>query len=186
MKKIIYLPFLALLITSCDVAFSSSLISSEEPSLSPSSESTSSTSEPSSVTSSEETNLPVDYELVWNDEFDYTGLPDSSKWGYDVGGGGWGNNELQYYTQADLDNASVANGELTITARRETFENRQYTSARLVTRDKGDFLYGRMEARAKLPSGRGTWPAIWMLPTEWAYGGWPTSCLLYTSPSPRD
>ncbi len=111
---------------------------------------------------------------VWQDEFDYTGAPDSTKWGYDLGGGGWGNNELQYYT-ADTKNASVQDGLLTITAIREQKENRGYTSARLVSKNKGDFLYGRVEARAKLPTGRGTWPAIWMLPTDWAYGGWPAS-----------
>lgn len=176
MKKIPLIPFVTMLLVSCDVAFSSSSLGSSEEI----SSSTTSTSTESSIVSSENStpsqdNTPIEYELVWNDEFDYTGLPDSSKWGYDVGGGGWGNNELQYYTQADLDNASVANGELTITALKETFQNREYTSARLVTKNKGDFLYGRMEARAKLPSGRGTWPAIWMLPTDWAYGGWPTS-----------
>lgn len=111
---------------------------------------------------------------VWADEFDYNGLPDNTKWGYDIGGGGWGNNELEYYTNS-LDNASVANGKLTITARKEVKENRNYTSARLVTKGKGDFLYGRFEIKAKLPAGKGTWPAIWMLPTEWAYGDWPKS-----------
>ncbi len=111
---------------------------------------------------------------VWADEFDYNGLPDNAKWGYDIGGGGWGNNELQYYTNS-IDNASVANGKLTITAKKEVKENRNYTSARLVTRGKGDFLYGRFEIKAKLPAGKGTWPAIWMLPTDWAYGDWPKS-----------
>ncbi|MCF6403718.1 glycoside hydrolase family 16 protein [Chitinophaga filiformis] len=111
---------------------------------------------------------------VWADEFDYNGLPDNTRWGYDIGGGGWGNNELEYYTNS-LDNASVANGKLTITARKEVKENRNYTSARLVTRGKGDFLYGRFEIKAKLPAGKGTWPAIWMLPTDWAYGDWPKS-----------
>jgi beta-glucanase (GH16 family) len=110
---------------------------------------------------------------VWADEFNYNGLPDSSKWGYDIGGRGWGNNELQYYT--DKGNAVVGNGVLTITARKEDRENRHYTSARLISKGKGDFLYGRFEIRAKLPQGRGTWPAIWMLPTDWAYGGWPNS-----------
>lgn len=111
---------------------------------------------------------------VWQDEFDYTGLPNTSKWGYDLGGSGWGNNEAQYYTDA-LSNAKVENGQLTITARKEVMGGKNYTSARLVTRNKGDFLYGRVEVRAKLPSGKGTWPAIWMLPTDWAYGDWPKS-----------
>jgi beta-glucanase (GH16 family) len=111
---------------------------------------------------------------VWSDEFDYEGLPDPAKWGYDIGGGGWGNNELQYYTNAEA-NANVSDGILTITAIRESYENKDYTSARLVTRNKGDLLYGRVEVKAKIPAGRGTWPAIWMLPTDWEYGEWPKS-----------
>lgn len=110
----------------------------------------------------------------WQDEFDYTGAPDPAKWGYDIGGHGWGNNELQYYTDS-TDNASVAGGVLTITARKEKKEGRNYTSARVISKGKGDFLYGRFEIRAKLPSGKGTWPALWMLPTDQAYGGWPKS-----------
>ncbi|HOK60005.1 MAG: family 16 glycosylhydrolase [Tenuifilum sp.] len=113
--------------------------------------------------------------LVWNDEFNYTGLPATDKWGYDVGGGGWGNNELQYYTNARTENARVENGNLVIEARKEQYEGSEYTSARLVTRYKGDWLYGRVETYAKLPSGTGTWPAIWMLPTNWVYGSWPKS-----------
>ncbi len=113
--------------------------------------------------------------LVWSDEFSADGLPDPAKWGYDVGGSGWGNGELQYYTDRRRENARVENGTLVIEARREGYQGRNYTSARLVSRGKGDWLYGRFEARAKLPSARGTWPAIWMLPTDWAYGGWPAS-----------
>ena len=115
--------------------------------------------------------------LVWSDEFDYNGLPNSSKWSYDTAGNenGWGNNEAQFYTQARLKNASVKDGYLTITAIKEDYKGFKYTSARLVTRQKGDWLYGRMEVRAKLPDGRGMWPAIWMLPTDWAYGNWPKS-----------
>lgn len=111
---------------------------------------------------------------AWQDEFDYAGAPDAAKWGYDLGGDGWGNNELQYYTDS-LDNASVADGVLTITAKKKKRNGRGYTSARLVSKGKGDFLYGRFEIRAKLPPGRGTWPALWMLPTDQAYGGWPKS-----------
>lgn len=110
----------------------------------------------------------------WRDEFDYTGAPDPAKWGYDIGGHGWGNNELQYYTDS-TDNAFVADGVLTIAARKEKKEGRDYTSARVISKGKGDFLYGRFEIRAKLPSGKGTWPALWMLPTDQAYGGWPKS-----------
>ena len=111
---------------------------------------------------------------VWQDEFNYTGMPDSSKWSFDTGGQGWGNNERQYYTNS-IRNARVENGVLTISALKEEKEQNQYTSARLASKNKGDFLYGRVEARAKLPAGRGTWPAIWMLPTDWSYGGWPAS-----------
>lgn len=115
------------------------------------------------------------WQLVWADEFDYTGLPDSSKWGYDVGGHGWGNNELQNYTDRRKENARVENGVLIIEARRDGDDKQKYTSARLVTKGKGDWTYGRFEVRAKLPSGRGTWPAIWMLATQRNYGEgyWP-------------
>ena len=113
------------------------------------------------------------WRLVWADEFDYNGLPDPSKWSYDVGGHGWGNKELQYYTERRKENARVENGLLIIEARKEGLEGREYTSARLVSKGKGDWTYGRFEVKAKLPSGRGTWPAIWMLPTGKDYGGWP-------------
>jgi len=115
------------------------------------------------------------WRLVWSDEFDYKGLPDPKKWDYDVGGKGWGNEELQFYTARRRENARVENGHLIIEARKEAWEGRDYTSARLVSRGKGDWTYGRFEVSAKLPSGRGTWPAIWMLPTGWTYGGWPNS-----------
>ncbi len=111
---------------------------------------------------------------VWQDEFDYTGKPDSLKWGYDLGGDGWGNNELQNYTNK-LENARVKDGQLVITAIREPSGKQQFSSARLITKGKGDFLYGRIEVKAKLPSGLGTWPAIWMLATDNIYGTqyWP-------------
>ena len=122
-------------------------------------------------------NTTGDYELVWSDEFNYTGLPDSKKWSYDTDGnaGGWGNNEAQYYTSGSLKNSEVKDGLLYINAIKEDFEGKKYTSARLVTRTKGDWLYGKIEVRAKIPDGRGMWPAIWMLPTDWTYGGWPAS-----------
>lgn len=122
----------------------------------------------------EDKNWKFEATPVWSEEFDYTGKPDAANWTYDLGGSGWGNNELQYYTN-DISNAEVKNGVLTITARKETKENRNYTSARLISKNKGDFLYGRAEIKAKLPPGKGTWPAIWMLPTDWAYGEWPKS-----------
>ncbi len=115
------------------------------------------------------------WKLKWSDEFDYTGLPDSTKWDYDVGGHGWGNNELQYYTRADTNNAVVRNGRLLITLRKQLKDTNHYTSARLISKHKGDWLYGRIEVKAKLPAGKGVWPAIWMLPTDWVYGGWPES-----------
>jgi beta-glucanase (GH16 family) len=110
---------------------------------------------------------------VWADEFNTDGKPDTTKWGYDTGGSGWGNNELQYYTAGP--NVNIRNGMLAIEARKETMGDKNYTSTRMVSKNKGDFLYGRFEASAKLPKGRGLWPAIWMLPTDWAYGGWPQS-----------
>ena len=115
------------------------------------------------------------WELDWSDEFGYEGLPDPAKWSYDVGGGGWGNGELQYYSQDRTDNARVDGEYLIIEARKEPGFGRDYTSARLVSKGKGDWKYGRVEVRAKLPAGRGTWPAIWMLPTDSDHGnqGWP-------------
>ncbi len=115
------------------------------------------------------------WQLVWSDEFSYTGLPDAAKWGYDVGAHGWGNKELQNYTDRRKENARVENGVLIIEARRDGSKTQPYTSARLVSKGKGDWTYGRIEVRAKLPSGRGTWPAIWMLPTNRNYGTayWP-------------
>ena len=115
------------------------------------------------------------WELIWNDEFDYTGLPDSTRWSYDVGGHGWGNQEDQFYTENREENARADGDHLIIEARKEDWRGRSYTSARLVSKHKGDWTYGRIEVRAQLPSGRGTWPAIWMLPTNSHYGngGWP-------------
>ena len=113
--------------------------------------------------------------LTWSDEFNYTGLPDANKWSYDVGGHGFGNHELQYYTNARLENARVEDSVLVITARHENMNGNAFTSARLISKSVGDFCYGRFEVRAILPFGVGTWPAIWMLPDVWNYGtgGWP-------------
>lgn len=101
--------------------------------------------------------------LIWNDEFNGKGLPDSSKWNYDVGGDGYGNNEAQFYTKNRLENARMENGNLVIEAKKENWEKNKYTSARLLTKGKFSFQYGTVEVRAKLPKGRGTWPAIWMM-----------------------
>lgn len=116
-----------------------------------------------------------DWKLVWSEEFNYKGLPDSTKWGYETRGNsyGWGNNEKQYYTAYNTANATVSDGTLKITARKETVENKAYTSARLSTAGKAEFQYGKIEVRAKLPAGRGTWPAIWMLGKNISTTRWP-------------
>lgn len=112
-------------------------------------------------------------QLIWADEFTEDGLPDPEKWTYDVGDHGWGNDELQNYSKNDLKNARVENGKLIIEAHADTSHPKGYTSARLLTRDKASWQYGYIEVKAKLPEGRGTWPAIWMLPEENLHGGWP-------------
>lgn len=116
-------------------------------------------------------------QLVWSDDFNSDGTPDSSKWGYDIGTGcpdvcGWGNGEKQYYTNRS-DNVKVENGLLKIIAKKEDYQGSAYTSARLLTKDKYEFTYGRVDVRAKLPSGQGTWPAIWMLGANIDEVGWP-------------
>jgi len=119
-------------------------------------------------------------QLVWSDEFDYSGQPAPDKWSYDLGDGcptlcGWGNNEKQYYTQKP-ENIRVKEGLLIIEALKNRSDSlRPYSSARLVSKNKGEWKYGKIEVSARLPRGRGTWPAIWMLPTDWKYGIWPKS-----------
>lgn len=104
------------------------------------------------------------WHLVWSDEFEYKGLPDTSKWTYDVGSrNGWGNNELEYYTYRKTENARAEDGKLIIEARKEKVDSFNYTSARLLTRGKAAWQYGKIEVRAKIPEGTGSWPAIWML-----------------------
>lgn len=118
----------------------------------------------------------LEYKLVWSDEFDYEGLPKSEYWTPEIGTGqwGWGNNELQYYTGRE-ENAKVEDGNLTITLRKEEYEGSSYTSARLITRNKVKYKYGKFEIRAKMPEGKGTWPAFWALANKGVYGkkGWP-------------
>jgi beta-glucanase (GH16 family) len=115
--------------------------------------------------------------LVWNDEFDGVQL-DPETWFFETGDGsqygipGWGNNELQWYLP---DSAELANGRLIITAREESRSGKNYTSARINTRDRLAFRYGRVEARIRLPGGQGLWPAFWLLPQDHAYGAWPAS-----------
>jgi len=112
------------------------------------------------------------WKLVWSDEFDGAGKPDPTKWKYQVGGDGWGNQEEEYYTD-HLENAHLENGHLVIEARKEEMASNHYTSARLNSR--ASWTYGRFEFRAKLPTGRGTWPAAWILPDVKTYGDrfWP-------------
>ena len=114
-----------------------------------------------------------EWKLSWSEEFNYNGMPDTTIWSYDTGGHGWGNNELQYYTKASKNNVEVSNGSLKLRVLREKMGNREYTSARMVTNGKAQFTYGKIEIRAKLPPGRGLWPAIWMLGTNIGNAGWP-------------
>jgi len=107
--------------------------------------------------------------LTWSDEFNGTGAPDPAKWGYDLGSSGWGNNEIQNYTNL-TQNARQENGSLIIEALRQ---GNGWTSARLLTNNKFEFRYGRVVFRAKLPVGIGTWPALWMLGENFSWAGWP-------------
>lgn len=102
-----------------------------------------------------------DWKLVWHDEFDGPAL-DVTRWVREIGGDGWGNAELEFYT-ARPENARLEDGHLVIEARREPFGNRQYTSARLKTEGLGAWTYGRIEARIRIPRGQGLWPAFWLL-----------------------
>lgn len=113
-------------------------------------------------------------QLVWSDEFDVDGAPNTNNWTYDIGTGsnGWGNNESQYYTDRSQ-NVSVSNGTLKITALKENYQGSAYTSTRLKTQGKYQFTYGRVEVKAKVPAGGGTWPAIWMLGSNITSVGWP-------------
>jgi beta-glucanase (GH16 family) len=109
---------------------------------------------------------------VFTDEFDYDGSPAASNWNFETGAGGWGNNELQNYTSS-RENSYVSNGTLKIHAKKSP--TGVWTSARMVTAGKATWKYGRFEIKAKLPTGKGTWPAIWMMPQNSTYGGWPNS-----------
>ncbi len=117
------------------------------------------------------------WDLVWLDEFEGDSL-DLTKWSYQTGTGSsegltdWGNKELQYYRE---ENVVVADGMLTIIAKEESFGGKSYTSGRIRTKGKGDWTYGRVELRAKMPVGKGLWSAMWMLPTDFEYGGWAAS-----------
>lgn len=125
------------------------------------------------ISTSKSITIYVAGSLVFADEFNGSGAPDSSKWGYDLGtNGGWGNNESEYYTSRP-ENVKVEDGVLKITAKKETYEGADYTSARIKTQGKFNFKYGTIEVKAKLPEGGGTWPAIWMLGSNITSVGWP-------------
>ena len=119
------------------------------------------------------TAAPPSGTLVWAEEFNTAGAPDPAKWGYDLGGGGWGNAELENYSNRS-DNSIVSGGTLKIILKKETLGGSNYTSARLLTKDKFAFKYGKIEVMAKLPVGGGTWPAIWMLGSNVNTAPWPS------------
>jgi beta-glucanase (GH16 family) len=117
---------------------------------------------------------PPGWKLVWSDDFKQPdgSAPDPAKWGCEIGGNGWGNNEREYYT-ARTNNVRIEDGKLVIEAREENFGGRSITSARLLTKGKCSWTYGRFEARIKIPRGQGIWPAFWMLGTNIDSAGWP-------------
>ena len=123
--------------------------------------------------STDETQTVVNFKTItMQDEFDEDGAPNSSIWTYDIGGNGWGNNELQYYTDRSQ-NVAVQNGYLIITAEKENFEEASYTSARILSKGLFEQAYGRFEARIKLPWGQGIWPAFWLLGGDIDTNNWP-------------
>ena len=122
------------------------------------------------VTNSEARDFAQYTELQWSDEFNGSGAPDQTKWGYDLGGGGWGNQELETYTNS-TDNVSQTGGNLVITAIKPA--SGSYTSGRILTKNKQNFQFGRIDVRAKLPKGQGIWPAIWMLGSDIDSNNWP-------------
>ena len=161
-----------------DTSSSESTSSEETSSDTSSSEETSSDTSSSSSSESSSSSSSIEYPngyntLLWSDEFTGNSV-DNSKWDYDIGTGdwGWGNGEMQYYRSQ---NATVSNGELHITAKKERVDESDYTSSRIVTRGKFSFKYGYIEAKIKLPVEQAMWPAFWMLPEDNTYGEWPHS-----------
>ncbi|UOR06059.1 glycoside hydrolase family 16 protein [Hymenobacter aerilatus] len=131
------------------------------------------TPDPTSTASNAEAKDYGQYtELIWSDEFNGSGAIDGTKWTAETGGSGWGNNELQYYTTS-TENAYMVGGNLIIEAKKQSMEGRNYTSARLITKGKRSFQFGRIDVRAKLPKGQGIWPAIWMLGSDIDQNNWP-------------
>jgi beta-glucanase (GH16 family) len=131
------------------------------------------TTDPNAEDLTDQIELPGTYKLLWADEFDGDTY-DHELWSPQVAGDGFGNNELQYYTGLEK-NIFTRDGSLVLKAYKETYKNCGYTSGKIWGRDRAYFKYGRVEARFKLPKGRGTWPAIWMMPQRSMYGGWPNS-----------
>ncbi len=109
------------------------------------------------------------YQLVWSDEFEESSI-NNNVWNFETGGNGWGNHEQEYYQQQ---NTTIENGNLVITAKKETIDSHSYTSSRITTQGKKEFQYGRIEARIKMPVGQGLWPAFWMLGSNISIDGWP-------------
>lgn len=159
MQKKLILPFLfLLLLSSC---------ATPTPAPTPIPPTATATAAPTSTP----TPAPPTWSLVWADEFDQPdgSAPDPKKWNHQQGGAGWGNGELQYYTN-DIKNAFIENDMLVIRALKEYTLGRDYSSARLNTMSKGSWMYGRFEIRAKLPTTQGIWPAFWLLPARARYG----------------
>lgn len=126
---------------------------------------------PTDTSGYESPNSYPGYNLAWSDEFNGKTL-NTNNWNYESGGGGWGNNELEYYTSRSQ-NVFVSSGNLIIEARQESYNGNNYTSARLNTAGKQSFQYGRIDIRAKLPVSSGMWPALWMLGSNFSQAGWP-------------
>lgn len=187
MKKLLLCLIAALVATllACDAQLTTSFTTTATPTTTSLSETTTTTATTTATSATTTTSRPckakdfvydydaLDYQLIWFDEFNSTTStsPSILKWTYQTGGGGWGNNELQYYTAGQ--NASVGDGLLTISARKETIEENEYTSTRMNSGQS--WTYVKLQVLAKLPQGAGTWPAIWMMPSHSAYGAWPNS-----------
>ncbi len=121
------------------------------------------------VTDTVPTTIPATYKLVWSDEFDGSAV-NTADWNFETGGGGWGNHEQEFY---QAPNATLADGNLVITGKKEDAASSHYTSSRMTTQGRHEFLYGKIEARIKIPVGQGIWPAFWMLGADINTVSWP-------------
>ena len=172
LKQLITLGLIPLALASCGGGGGSTPASTSTPPAATEVETPAQPAEPVVVTDLTGNTSPesyAGYNLLWSDEFSGSAL-DNAKWGYDIGGDGWGNNELQYHR---AENASVDGGYLIIEARKESYGGRSYTSSRINTKDKFSFQYGRVDIRAAMPEGKGLWPALWMLGQNFSTVGWP-------------